>query len=717
MFDQGDDYLAAELKSITDHRYLSGVLELQVEYTDGELSFHPIDMVKNEDPHAVANYIINNDLGKECNKIHNRWARLFLRSLRRTLRRLCQSDILGFEATTFNPVPSNKKRRSRRYAKAAKITKEAGNAGSGQRRKRAFKFGIEVPKTWADILRLDAAAGNTKWQAAVHKEVAALIHHRCFDFHSPDFKPPTGFQYVRLNLVYDVKADSTYKARLVCDGSRVDPKGLSTRATVVKGVSVRLLDLIADSQNLSVLTGDIGNAFIQAHTKEKIFTRCGSEFGSMEGSIAIIVRALYGLTTSAERFRTMLADFLRTLGFTPSRFDRDVWMRLRNDSTGYDYICTHVDDFKIVAKNPTSWVDRIAAIFLVKEHGPRSYYLGNDYTYHDGQDIWTYGVQTYATEAVAKVERLYGTLPKESTPLPVGDCHPELDTSSLLDLDDHRIFQMLLGMLQWMVTIGKPELCQLVSCLNRFGACPREAHLDLAVRSFGYIKTTLHKQIAIDSRPMDFNRAQPDFEKLRPDFLKDYPDAKEEMDPGFPQSFGPVLQTTILVDSDHAHDLKTRRSLTGLIGFVGSTPVIWLSKRQGSIASSTYAAEFSALRTATEEAQSLRYMLRCLGCNIPCDGSSPTRIFGDNLSVILNSQNPAADLSKKHVAISFHVVREAVAAGIIEPYWLKGKYNTPDIMTKQIPVTEFKIHCDYIYWRPDFHLHSENRLDDSYMPV
>ena len=145
-----------------------------------------------------------------------------------------------------------------------------------------------------------------------------MIHHRCFDFHSPDFKPPTGFQYVRLNLVYDVKADSTYKARLVCDGSRVDPKGLSTRATVVKGVSVRLLDLIADSQNLSVLTRDIGNAFIQAHTKEKIFTRCGSEFGSMEGSIAIIVRALYGLTTSAERFRTMLADFLRTLGFTPS---------------------------------------------------------------------------------------------------------------------------------------------------------------------------------------------------------------------------------------------------------------------------------------------------------------------------------------------------------------------------------------------------------------
>jgi hypothetical protein len=133
-------------------------------------------------------------------------------------------------------------------------------------------------------------------------------------------------------------------------------------------------------------------------------------------------------------------------------------MRMRDDLTGYDYICTHVDDFKGVAKNPTMWIDRITSIFLFKEHGPRNYYLGNDYTYHDSQDIWTYGVQTYATEAVSKVEQMYSTLPKHSTHMPVNDCHPELDTSFPLELHNHRIFQMLLGMLQWMVIIGKPEL-------------------------------------------------------------------------------------------------------------------------------------------------------------------------------------------------------------------------------------------------------------------
>ena len=96
---------------------------------------------------------------------------------------------------------------------------------------------------------------------------------------------------------------------------------------------------------------------------------------------------------------------------------------------------------------------------------------------------------------------------------------------------------MLRGMLQWLVIIGRPELCQLVSSLNRFGACPREGHLDLAVRSFGYVKTTINKQIAIDSRPLDFARANPNFKKLIPDFIQDYPDAKEELDPGFSCSF------------------------------------------------------------------------------------------------------------------------------------------------------------------------------------
>ena len=60
-------------------------------------------------------------------------------------------------------------------------------------------------------------------------------------------------------------------------------------------------------------------------------------------------------------------------------------------------------------------------------------------------------------------------------------------------------------------------------------------------------------------------------------------------------------------------------------------------------------------------------------------------------------------------------MREAIAAGITEPYWLKGTFNTSDIMNKQIPRPDFKEHVDYIYWRSDFHIQGHNRLDDSHM--
>ena len=88
-------------------------------------------------------------------------------------------------------------------------------------------------------------------------------------------------------------------------------------------------------------------------------------------------------------------------------------------------------------------------------------------------------------------------------------------------------------------------------------------------------------------------------------------------------------------------------------------------------------------------------------------------MFGDNLSVIQNTQDPAADLSKKRVAISYHVVCEAIAAGIIKPYWLRREYKLSDIMNKQIPCAPFRAHCDYIYCRPNFHVWNRNRLSSA----
>ena len=330
-------------------------------------------------------------------------------------------------------------------------------------------------------------------------------------------------------------------------------------------------------------------------------------------------------------------------------------------------------------------MDKIKSTFIVKHAGPPEYYLGSDYIRNDQHKTWVIGSKTYVTEAVRRLEGLHGTLAKQNTPLPP-DCHPELDKTPLLNEDGIRTYQMLIGMAQWATLIGRLDITFAVASLSRFNANPREGHLKLSFQIFGYLKKFPNKSILIDSEPLALD---PELVEFEADFLEEYPDVQlEEEDPIFPEKRGKALTTAIFFDANHGHDVETRRSISGLITFVGSTPVDWSSRRQGCIATSTYCAEFMAMRAATEEAVALRYMLRSLG--VPLDG--PTKLFGDNLGVIQSASIPDANLKKKHVALSYHCVREAVAAGVIAPFWVNTHENFADIMTKQIGRTAFIQH-------------------------
>jgi hypothetical protein len=57
-------------------------------------------------------------------------------------------------------------------------------------------------------------------------------------------------------------------------------------------------------------------------------------------------------------------------------------------------------------------------------------------------------------------------------------------------------------------------------------------------------------------------------------------------------------------------------------------------------------------------------------------------IFGDNKTVIDASSTPHAKLHKRHNALSFHHVREAVASKYVTIFHLPGEYNPADILSK-----------------------------------
>jgi hypothetical protein len=264
------------------------------------------------------------------------------------------------------------------------------------------------------------------------------------------------------------------------------------------------------------------------------------------------------------------------------------------------------------------------------------------------------------------------------TPLVPGD-HPELDTTEFLSDVEQNLFQRMIGILQWIVHIGRYDVCFATSSMSRFASAPRVGHLSRVRRVFGYLRANPKKSIKIN--PSDIgDLPEPISDNIREEMKMEYPDSIEEISERDPTPRGKALRITVFVDSDHAHDQKTRRSITGLLGFIGCTPIMARSKRQTSVESSTYGAEFSAARTAVEYIIGMRLFLRSLG--VPVEG--PSILLGDNRGVVLSATQFTSVLTKKHHAISYHKVRESIAAGIVDFRWIDGNNNLADLMTKPV---------------------------------
>jgi hypothetical protein len=183
------------------------------------------------------------------------------------------------------------------------------------------------------------------------------------------------------------------------------------------------------------------------------------EFGpELEGRIAILQRALDGLKSSGNRWHVHFAKTLYYLGFEPTTYDNDVWIKLRPDGMGYDYICTYVDDFLIVAKDAWSYMKELQKVYNIKDPKHPDLYLGALYT-GDPSKNWTITAKNYIKEALEQIERRTGIKVRdEKLPMKPGD-HPEEDNSPLLENGKHRLYQSMLGMLQWAVSIGRIDIC------------------------------------------------------------------------------------------------------------------------------------------------------------------------------------------------------------------------------------------------------------------
>ncbi|GAX11913.1 hypothetical protein FisN_UnNu034 [Fistulifera solaris] len=624
--------------TVKDKEYAGSPYNVKVAWENGEVTWIPLDQFAKEAPVECAIYAKANDL------LHaNGWRR-------------------------FRAMAKKKEKVFERLVKQAKLR----SYNTAPR----YKYGYEIPRNFLHAILLDERNGNTKWMDATALESDSLHEYSTFRDcgHKDKVRPPEGYKKIRVHFVYDVKHDGRHKARLVADGHLTDIPLDNVYAGVVTIKGVRIVVFVAELNEQELYATDVGNAYLEAKTREKVYIVAGPEFGALKDHILVIVKALYGLRSSNYRWAERLADVLRELGFFPSKSEPDVWMRRCDDL--YEYIAVYVDDLLIVSKQPMLIVEALKHTygFKLKGTGPISFHLGMNFV-RDSTNTLSYSPTKYLERMFVNYEQVFGQKPRNyQSPLEPND-HPELDTSEFLDDEKTKTYQSLIGALQWLVTIGRIDIFTAVMSMSSFRSEPRFGHMDRVKRIYGYLYKFRHSAIRVDV-------SEPDYSTL-PTVVHDwdysvYAGAEEMIPHDVPEPLGKPVLTTTYVDANLYHDMLTGKSVTGILHMINNTPYEWYSKKQATVETATYGSEFSAARTAVEQITDLRLTLRYLG--IPVRKTS--YLFGDNKSVVDSSVLPGSKLHKRHTMLSYHRVREAIASGIIEFHYIPGELNAADLLSK-----------------------------------
>lgn len=557
---------------------------------------------------------------------------------------------------------------------------------------RTHKYGIRVPKSVDEALQIDKEERNTFWADAIEEEMKKV--RPAFRLYKGDTKELVGYQEITTHFIFDIKLGENFrrKARLVADGHKTDTPSSVTYSSVVSRDSVRICLLLAALNDLNVLSGDIENAYLTAPCREKCWTIVGKEFGSDQGKPFIIQKALYGLKSSGAAFRAFLAETLDDMGFRSSHADPDVWLRPAVKPDGekyYEYILCYVDDILCISFDPERPMNDIGMAFKFKKNiiEKPDIYLGAklEEKILNGRRVWTMTSKEYVKLSIENVERQIKKrnmkFPSRAVTPIMSEFIPELDASEELSADDTTFYQELIGILRWAVEIGRVDILTELSLLSPYQASPRQGHLEQVIHIFAYLKK--HPKLTLYFDPQEpildpnmFNGNSADA------FREIYRDAREELPPHMPEPRGRRVTTTAYVDASHASNRRTRRSHSGYIIFINRAPILWFSKAQNTVESSTFSSEFIATRITLEAITALRYKLRMFG--VPVDDA--TSILCDNKSVVNNSSKVDSMLNKKHNAISYHAVRWGVAADIIRVGKIDGAYNLADAMTKRLTV-------------------------------
>ena len=245
----------------------------------------------------------------------------------------------------------------------------------------------------------------------------------------------------------------------------------------------------------------------------------------------------------------------------------------------------YVDDHLAISETPKEAVLQLDKLFKMQpvSIAPPIIYLGGKVKkmrLPNMVEAWTFSSSQYVQEAVSNVEKFIQDIDgsmlsmKINAPLSNG-YRPELDSSPELDGSDGAYYQSLIGILRWMVDLGRIDIFCEVSMMSSHLTLPREGHIGQVFHIFVYLNKHHNSALVFDPSYPDVNIDT--FPKH--DWTKFYGDVKEAMPPDISKPLGKEVVMRCYVNANHAGQKLTRRSCSGFIIFLQMVPIYYCSKR------------------------------------------------------------------------------------------------------------------------------------------
>mgnify|MGYP002413840545 FL=1 len=503
------------------------------------------------------------------------------------------------------------------------------------------------PRSFAEAER-DAA-----WRAAMKLEMDAVEQNRTWEL--ADL--PRGHRAITLKWVFKLKRDGAgaiikHKARLVARGF-LQQEGVDfddAFAPVARMESVRLLLALAAQEGWRVHHMDVKSAFLNGDLKEEVYVHQppGFTIPGQEGKVLRLRKALYGLRQAPRAWNAKLDSTLKKMGFEQSPHEAAVY---RRGSGGNALLVgVYVDDLVITGTKDAevaAFKEDMKATFQMSDLGLLSFYLGIEV--HQDHS----GIALRQSAYAKRIVELAG----------LTDCHPaltpmeerlKLSRDSTTEEVDATQYRRLVGSLRYL-THTRPDLAFSVGYVSRFMERPTSEHQQAVKRIVRYIAGTL-------------------------DHGLHYPRC-----PGAAHFVG-------YSDSDHAGDIDTSKSTSGILLFLGKCLVSWQSVKQQVVALSSCEAEYIAASTACTQAL---WLARLLG-DLLVQDTRTVQLLVDSKSALALAKNPVFHERSKHIRLRYHFIRSCVEEGSIEASYINTKDQLADLLTKPLGRVKFLELCSRI---------------------